>query len=328
MNKIPVVDISQLLVESSFNEESKLDVSRAIRHACETVGFFQIVGHGIDPQIFDSLIEEVRRFFNQTSEEKQEYAVNKWNSKNKNVYRGYFPSAINGKEGLDLSSPYLDPEHERVKSGDSLHEVNLWSLKGILTEYWDHMWRIGVELMRAVARAFDLDPSYFDTLLDDRSSGGAGSLSTLRFNFYPKQDNSVIVSVDSNSSQALSCEEHCDGSIFTLLYQYKIGGLQVEIPDGTWFDVPVTSYGLVVNSGRCLERWTNGLLKSVNHRVKFLKEERISIPFFLEACYSTPIAVLPTIVEPLKYEPIMYGQYIIESNKQFKEYQRDKDKLI
>ena len=26
----------------------------------------------------------------------------KWNKKNKNIYRGYFPNDVNGKEGLDL----------------------------------------------------------------------------------------------------------------------------------------------------------------------------------------------------------------------------------
>ena len=26
----------------------------------------------------------------------------KWNKKNKNLYRGYFPNDVNGKEGLDI----------------------------------------------------------------------------------------------------------------------------------------------------------------------------------------------------------------------------------
>ena len=28
--------------------------------------------------------------------------IEEWNKKNKNVYRGYFPNDVNGKEGLDL----------------------------------------------------------------------------------------------------------------------------------------------------------------------------------------------------------------------------------
>ena len=56
-----------------------------------------------------------------------------------NTYRGHFPSSINGKKGLDLSSPHLNPSHELVKAHDPLHELNLWSMDGILTQYWDQM---------------------------------------------------------------------------------------------------------------------------------------------------------------------------------------------
>ena len=177
--------------------------------------------------------------------------------------------------------------------------------------------------MRAVARSFDLDYSYFDTLFDDRSLGGCGTVSTLRLNYYPANDNQIPASIGADDGQPLSCEAHCDGSIFTLLYQHQVGGLQVKMEDGTWIDVPVVPYGLVVNTGNCLERWTNGSLKAISHRVKLLKEERLSIPFFLEPCYSTLIAPLTTTDDQPKYPPIIYGEYIKESMKRFKEYQRD-----
>lgn len=68
--------------------------------------------------------------------------------------------------------------------------------------------------------------------------------------------------------------------ILTLLYQCEVRGLQVKMKDGTWLDVPLVSYDFVMNTGRCLERWTNGCLKAINHRVKLLREERLSVPFF------------------------------------------------
>ena len=180
--------------------------------------------------------------------------------------------------------------------------------------------------MRAIARSFGLDKSYFDTLLDDRSVGGCGTVSTLRLNFYPKNENEIAASIGVDDGQPLSCEAHCDGSIITLLYQDEVGGLQVKMEDGTWIDVPVVPYGLVVNTGKCLERWTNGCLKAVSHRVKLLKEERLSVPFFLEACRSTLIIPLVRTGDEAKYEPITYGEYITQSIKQFKEYQRDEEK--
>ena len=178
--------------------------------------------------------------------------------------------------------------------------------------------------MRSVARSFGLEEKYFDQLLDDRTSGGAGTVSTLRFNFYPPNTNQIPVSIAVDDGQPLSCEAHCDGSILTILYQDQVGGLQVQMEDGRWIDVPVVPYGLVVNTGKCLERWTNGIFRAISHRVKLIKEdERLSIPFFLEPSHSTLITPLPTIKVQNKYQPIKYGQYITESNKQFKEYQRD-----
>ncbi|UJR10977.1 hypothetical protein I4U23_015162 [Adineta vaga] len=325
MSSIPVIDISPLLCSS--NEQSKLDVSQAIRHACETVGFFQLIGHGIEKQMFDDMIKEACRFFSQSSEEKQHYAVHKWNPSNSNTYRGYFPSSVNGKEGLDLSSPYLDPEHELVKKGDPLHELNRWSMNEILIQYWDHMWRIAIELLRAIARGFNLDVSYFDKYLDDRSTGGAGTVSTFRLNFYPHLDNPTPAARGADDDEPLSCEEHFDGCLLTLLYQHEVGGLQIQLANGTWLDVPVVPCALVVNTGKCLEQWTNGCLKAVKHRVKLLKEERLSIPFFLEPSFSSLIVPLSTACDTPKYEPISYGQFIAESNKKFKEYQRGENKF-
>ncbi|CAF3804839.1 unnamed protein product [Rotaria sordida] len=201
MSLIPVIDVSPLV--SSSNEQAKFDVSQAIRRACETVGFFQMIGHGIDERLFDKLIIEARRFFAQSSEEKQRYAVHKWNPSNSNQYRGYFPSSVNGKEGLDLSSRYMNAEHELVKNGNPLHELNQYSMHGVLTQYWDEMWHISLELLRAVARAFDLDASYFDKFLDDRSSGGAGTVSTFRLNYYPQLDNPTPVSIGADDGLSI-----------------------------------------------------------------------------------------------------------------------------
>ncbi len=141
-NIIPVVDISPLFSPSGSNEEIKFNVSQAIRRACETVGFFQVVGHNIDERLIDAMVVEARRFFSQTPDQKHHYAVHKWNSANRNTYRGYFPSSVNGKEGLDMCSPHLNSEHELVKKGDPLHELNLWPMDGVLTQYWDEMCKL------------------------------------------------------------------------------------------------------------------------------------------------------------------------------------------
>ena len=67
--EIPTVDIS------SFREDPTSEASRAVvkevREACTTYGFLQIVGHGIEPELQDAVIQGCAEFFNLPIEEKR-----------------------------------------------------------------------------------------------------------------------------------------------------------------------------------------------------------------------------------------------------------------
>jgi isopenicillin N synthase-like dioxygenase len=332
INIIPVIDMEPLF--QSNNNQQKFVVAKSIRQACETYGFFQIINHGVSRDLIDHMTNESYRFFRLSSDEKLKCAARRWNPQNSNEYRGYFPASVNGKEGLDISNPYLSPTHPFVQEKIPLHELNQWPTEQLLgkqwkttvIQYWDAMWRVSILIMRAIALAFYLDEHYFDKLIDDTMNGGAGTLSALRFNFYPKRDDSIPTLIG-DDEQPLSCETHCDNVIITILYQHQVGGLQVQLDNPKqWLNVDVVPYAFVVNTGRCLERFTNGILKAINHRVTLLKEERLSIPFFLGACHTTPIVALTTSLSkqnPQKYEPINYGPYIMKAIQQFKEYRRN-----
>ena len=58
---VPSVDISAYVTDGS--PEERLAVAAAIDHACRTVGFIQIHGHGIPPEIIDGLTEAMDAFF-------------------------------------------------------------------------------------------------------------------------------------------------------------------------------------------------------------------------------------------------------------------------
>lgn len=74
---------------------------------------------------------------------------------------------------------------------------------------------------------------------------------------------------------------HTDMSCVTILYQDEIGGLQVRSKEGKWMDIEPCEGALVVNMGDMLQAWSNGRLRSSEHRVVFKRpENRLSLAFF------------------------------------------------
>ena len=99
-NFIPTIDVSALL--KNINSNTSKQIIKNIEKACVEVGFFQIINHGINKKQIQSICYVGNKFFNSSEKNKIKLAPKKWNKKNKNVYRGYFPKDVNGKEGLDI----------------------------------------------------------------------------------------------------------------------------------------------------------------------------------------------------------------------------------
>ena len=93
---------SPSLVNKDLSSKESLKIIKKIEKACVEVGFFQVIGHGIDHKKIKKIVKIGEKFFKLNKKEKIKLSPNKWNKKNKNFYRGYFPSDVNGKEGLDI----------------------------------------------------------------------------------------------------------------------------------------------------------------------------------------------------------------------------------
>jgi isopenicillin N synthase-like dioxygenase len=331
LDYIPEIDIKNLLSESSSLEE-KLKIAREIVDACKRIGFFSIVGHGIHPSLIQEALKESRLFFNLPADFKMNLAPKKWNPKAKNVYRGYFPSLVNGKEGYDLGNPFFASNY-RFRKASSLHENSLWPtdwegfshFKSVMVEYYHTLQGLGRDLLRAISMAL-LGPSNHDYF--EKSMSLDRCVSTLRLNYYPQQDPNYIPPESTAGGLPLSCETHTDGGILTILYQDMVGGLQVQNTEGNWVDVPVNPNAFLVNIGLCLQQWTNNQLIATNHRVLFTRKERFSIPFFVETAIDAVIDcrdfARASNSKPL-YPPKTYEELILESMKRFKEYQRQEE---
>ena len=318
---IPKIDLSNLIKFGVGSDES-LETVNAIKKASEEVGFFTVTNHGISIDSINNILDTARNFFHLPLDKKITIAPKKWNDNTDTVYRGYFPSEVNGKEGLDIGDPLLTNDMIDLIKKEKFevnHDMSLidkdWS--NTIDNYYDQVFGLGINIFQALISCFTPKVE-----LAHHAFQRPKTLSTLRFNYYPEQDKPVEIS--SQDGVALGCETHVDSGIMTILYQDKKGGLQVQNRHTLeWHDVPHDPDSYVVNSGLALQYLTNGYFKATNHRVLFNKEERISIPFFFEPSYDFDINPkhLEINDKPI-YEINNYEEFLTNSLKKFVEYDR------
>ena len=102
-HKIPIINIFSLFNNSSIKKTNS--VINQIHDAVKEYGFFIVTNHGIDLSLLNSIENLSNKFFSLNNNLKLSLSPKKWNKSNKNIYRGYFPSSVNGKEGIDIGDP-------------------------------------------------------------------------------------------------------------------------------------------------------------------------------------------------------------------------------
>tara|TARA_Y100000768_G_scaffold362689_1_gene321692 strand:- start:795 stop:1775 length:981 start_codon:yes stop_codon:yes gene_type:complete len=318
---IPNIDLSAIRDGNNAFKNSN-EIANKIKIASEDIGFFTVTNHGIPITKILSLISVCKKFFHLSNDEKIKIAPKKWNPNTNTIYRGYFPSEVNGKEGLDIGDPRLTKDMSDLIKKDKFevnHDMSFldpqWQI--IINDYFDRIHNLGILIFKTIISAYSNN-----TNLADEAFIRPKTLSTLRFNYYPKQEKPVEVSAQ--DGVALGCETHVDSGIMTILYQDKKGGLQVQNRHTLeWYDVPHDPNAFVINTGLALEYLTNGRMKATNHRVLFNQEERISIPFFFEPSYDFKLdPKYLDITEKNKYDINNYEDFLTNSLKKFVEYDR------
>lgn len=98
---IPVIDLSPV-VNSSGDPEAVAGVVREIGSACKKWGFFQVINHGVSPELRKKIFAMSANFFAQSSEEKKKLR------RGENMGCGYYESELtknirDWKEVFDLT---------------------------------------------------------------------------------------------------------------------------------------------------------------------------------------------------------------------------------
>ena len=319
-NLIPTINISPI-VKSDFESSKSIATINKIKKACINIGFFQVTGHGISQKNIKDICKVGNKFFNSSKKNKRKLSPKKWNPKNKNIYRGYFPNDVNGKEGLDIGDLKVTKKYAQRLKNQYVEYLNLnksidkKSIK-ILSNYFDKIFILGEILFKSIIKLYKKN-----TFSSKEVFSRLKTLSTLRFNYYPNQEKPVEISKQDGIS--LGCETHVDSGIFTILYQDKKGGLQAQNrKTKKWHDVPFNKYALVVNTGRALEFLSKGKFKATNHRVLWNKKKRMSIPFFFEPSYDFKMNTSFLSASKINNNGLIYEKFLKKSLKKFVEYQR------
>lgn len=283
---LPRIDVGPLVDGRPDDAPEVAAVAAAIDAACREVGFFTVVGHGIDPGLQPRLDAAARAFFALPEERRAEIAM----ARAGRAWRGWFPlrgeltsGVPDHKEGIYFGAE-LAADDPRVVAGTPLHGPNLWpddpaALRPAVTAWLGAMTGLGHALVRAVGIGLGLGGDWFARHLT------ADPTILFRIFRYPP------VGPD---EPGWGVAEHTDYGLLTLLAQDHHGGLQVRAGDG-WIDVPPEPGALVVNLGDMLDRMTGGRYRSTPHRVRPTAgaDDRLSFPFFFDPSWDAEVRPLP-----------------------------------
>lgn len=270
-------------------------VAATLDAACREVGFFTIVGHGVDPALLARLDTAARDFFALGETEKAEIAM----ARAGRAWRGWFPEGgeltagvPDRKEGLYFGAEH-GPDHPLVRAGAPLHGPNLFprrpaALRAAVLAWLDEMTRVGQAVLAGLGQGLGLGPTWFAEHLT------ADPVRLFRIFRYPP-----VPAGDPGWGVA----EHTDYGLLTLLAQDDRGGLEVWT-GGDWIEVEPVEGGFVCNLGDMLERLTGGRYRSTPHRVRNTSaRDRLSFPFFLDPSWEAEVAPLPLRDEPAPTSP-------------------------
>jgi isopenicillin N synthase-like dioxygenase len=283
MEQVPVIDLSMSL---SGDKQSRQKVAEQIRDACESIGFFTIIGHGVPDTLIDGVRAESAAFFGMPIEQKELTP-----QPPEKISRGYsrvgsraFAYSIGKKTPPDLHENYgmgpVDepPPNVRGTEAEKLFFMrNYWPQKpagfqGAFESYYRAMEPLAGSILQLFARALGLDDTYFDSSVNHHTS-------TMRVVYYVPQETPP-------EPGQLRGGEHTDFGTLTILKGEDVpGGLQVRTRAGNWIDVHPRPDAFICNIGDIMMRWTNDHWLSNLHRVANPPREsahigRTSVVFF------------------------------------------------
>lgn len=314
--EVPAVDISPWV--TGGDDSARAEVAAAVDRACSTVGFMQILGHGIPDDVIEGLARAVDGFFGLPPEVKASYRVEGAN-------RGYSPpkseslSLSLGVESATRMNDFFEAFNVGVEArsftdldlDEADYGINIWpaevpGFEDAVADYFAEAGRVARVLTEIFSAALGFERGYFERLTGH-------SIDVLRMNNYALPEGTVTLDGD-----LTGMGEHTDYGIVTVLWADQAPGLQVLGTDRRWHDVAPIDGALLVNLGDLTARITNDYWMSTLHRVKppivdGAIQRRRSAAYFHDGDVDAVITTAARFLDAdagLAYEPITVGEHI------------------
>jgi isopenicillin N synthase-like dioxygenase len=286
---VPVIDLSAYLA----GEPGGLAAAAAeVERALVDIGFFSIVGHGVDwDQVLD-IYHQAARYHALDAAVKEAHPM---------TASGMGYVALGGAQRPGrphaLNAAFFMGRPGSRRNHFPPDDV-LPGFRAAASAYYERMDALCHRLLPLYALAAGMPADHFDRFFDP-------ALGTLRLTHYPPLD---------AAADQWGIDPHSDAGFMTLLPTNPVSGLQIR-PDGEdWVDVAQEPGSFVVNAGDTLRRWSNDRFRSTMHRaVNRSTGDRYAIPFFFDPRVDTVISCLPGCADaehPPRYEPLVYRDYL------------------
>lgn len=308
---LPIVDISGLY---AADPAARQRVADAIGAAARDSGFLYIVGHPIKAETRERLLAATKAFFARPMDAKMRSYIGLSKSHSGYVPPGeevFYGQKPDRKEAFDVSLDVPEDDPDVVSGRTPMLGPVQWpddaEFKAAVGGYYAEVAELARTLFRGFALALELPETYFEAYLTKPPS-------QLRLIHYP-------YAPDAPADEP-GIGAHTDYECFTILWP-TAPGLEVMNGAGEWIDAPPIEGGFVINIGDMLEAWTNGTFVATSHRVRKVKEERYSFPYFAACDYHTVVKPLPQFIKPgdaPRCEPLVAGDHLLAQTAQTFQY--------
>ena len=285
---LPVVSLTAL----KNNDDSAL---KSVCEACETIGMFRLINHGLESQS-EEFLRNMKAYFSQPLGHKkilERGDKNPW---------GYFDGELtknkrDWKEIFDLiaisSNDVFESEMRWPETPTLFKEINLdWHKKNR---------DIAITLLEKISLILGVPEKELTKFFVREDT------SFLRLNHYPVCNEPAKSHRDFAGDGHLGIYDHTDAGALTILFQSETPGLQIR--EGShWKTIPSEEGELIVNTGDLLQIWSNDRFPAPVHRVLANKKyERYSAAFFLNPKYETN--VVPFSTTDRKFRSLNWGDF-------------------